>query len=334
MLDSISYSNQTVELKPLSASGNNRVFSLQTHNQNFVLKWYFHDEEDTRDRLGVEYSFLEHAWKIGLRSIPQPFAKDSINHIALYEFVDGVKLSPQDISLNHIEQAAEFFADLNSNDSHEKALNLHTASEACFSFAEHFEMVHKRLDRFKYIQIKDDIDRSATVFIKDLVTTWQRLQDHLLKRILSIGLDLRSSLNRNQRCISPSDFGFHNALLRDNGSLCFIDFEYAGWDDPAKAIGDFFSHPGVPVSHEYFDLFLNRALQPYRDTIDEMEVRVRLIEPVFKVKWCCIVLNEFLLSEARRRNFANPTNDIEQRKKIQLVKAQKIFNSIQFNFRE
>jgi thiamine kinase-like enzyme len=152
----------------------------------------------------------------------------------------------------------------------------------------------------------------------------------LLKRILSIGLDLESSLNRNQRCISPSDFGFHNALLRDNGSLCFIDFEYAGWDDPAKAIGDFFSHPGVPVSREYFDLFVDHALQPYRDTIGELEVRVRLMEPVFKVKWCCIVLNEFLQSEARRRNFANPTNDIEQRKKIQLVKAQKIFNSIQF----
>ena len=41
---------------------------------------------------------------------------------------------------------------------------------------------------------------------------------------------------------SPSDFGFHNALLKDNGKLCFLDFEYFGRDDPVKLMADFIWH--------------------------------------------------------------------------------------------
>ena len=39
--------------------------------------------------------------------------------------------------------------------------------------------------------------------------------------------------------ISPSDFGFHNALRTNTGPV-FFDFEFSGWDDPAKTIIDFF----------------------------------------------------------------------------------------------
>src|SRR5690606_1492036 len=46
------------------------------------------------------------------------------------------------------------------------------------------------------------------------------------------------------RLLSPSDFGFHNMLRRDDGSLAFIDFEYFGWDDPAKLAADFLLHAG------------------------------------------------------------------------------------------
>src|SRR5258708_29751946 len=45
-------------------------------------------------------------------------------------------------------------------------------------------------------------------------------------------------------------FGFHNALLRPSQELCFLDFEYAGHDDPAKMVGDFFSQPAIPEIEE------------------------------------------------------------------------------------
>ena len=41
------------------------------------------------------------------------------------------------------------------------------------------------------------------------------------------------------KCLSPSDFGFHNVIVEKDKILRFIDFEYAGWDDPAKMVSDF-----------------------------------------------------------------------------------------------
>ena len=61
-----------------------------------------------------------------------------------------------------------------------------------------------------------------------------------------LGLPSERPLDQQDRCLSPSDFGFHNALAQGE-TVRFIDFEYAGWDDPAKTVCDFFHHPGVPV---------------------------------------------------------------------------------------
>ena len=41
------------------------------------------------------------------------------------------------------------------------------------------------------------------------------------------------AIDSNQCCILPGDFGFHNAIRTTKG-VKFIDFEFAGWDDPAK----------------------------------------------------------------------------------------------------
>ena len=121
-----------------------------------------------------------------------------------------------------------------------------------------------------------------------------------------LGLDLSASLPSKHRVPSPSDFGFHNAMVEADGRLRFFDFEYAGWDDPAKAVGDFFSHPGVAVPQDQFEPFVMQALAPYEENAQHMATRVRLLEPISQVKWCCIILNEFLPAAARRRNFANP----------------------------
>ena len=54
-------------------------------------------------------------------------------------------------------------------------------------------------------------------------------------------------LGEADRVVSPSDFGFHNALRTEDGRLAFLDFEYAGWDDPAKLVCDFELQPAVPA---------------------------------------------------------------------------------------
>lgn len=316
-------------LEPLSASGNNRVFTLQCDGDTLVLKWYFHDAADTRDRLGAEYAFLEHAWNSGLRCIPQPLGKDLNTHLALYEFVPGRKLEAHEVDAAAMQQAARFFALLNSPLSRAQALALPPASEACFSVTEHFAMVDARLARLVDMPVESDVDRAAADFVSHLTAYWADTKPRILQGCGALTLSRDGALPAAERCLSPSDFGFHNALVRPDGSLCFIDFEYAGWDDPAKAVGDFFSHPGVAVPHDHFEPFLAQALAPFGNA-QQMAARVRLLEPISQVKWCCIILNEFLPAAARRRNFANPVTDAIAQKQSQLGKAITLFKSLQY----
>lgn len=316
------------KMQPLSASGNNRVFTVQSDCEKMALKWYFNDAEDTRDRLGAEYAFLEHAWQMGIRCIPRPIAKESSENLALYEFVEGTKIEASQVNENLVQQAAAFLAELNSSESRVAGSGLSTASEACFSVADHIVMVDTRLATLESMPIESAIEEQALELVKRLNDLWEHTKTDLLLGCESLGISPETGLSNEDRCLSPSDFGFHNALLRPDASVCFIDFEYAGWDDPAKAVGDFFSHPGVAVPHTEFETFIAKVLKPF-DHAEKMAKRVRVLEPIFQIKWCCIILNEFLPTAAKRRHFADPSTDVSIRKERQLLKATQLFKSLQ-----
>ena len=109
--------------------------------------------------------------------------------------------------------------------------------------------------------------------------------------------------------------------------LTFIDFEYAGWDDPAKTVCDFFCQPAVPVPKRFIQLMSEAAAEG----LDEPELlfrRIDVLMPVYQLKWICILLNEFLVTDGRRRAFASTGTDGEARKANQLAKARAMFNSV------
>jgi hypothetical protein len=93
-------------------------------------------------------------------------------------------------------------------------------------------------------------------------------------------------INASELCISPSDFGFHNAILTKTG-IRFIDFEFAGWDDPAKAIVDFNLQPRIPIGQKHFALL--NAIGPLDRPM--VEKRCKVLEPLLFVKWVCIILS-------------------------------------------
>ena len=109
------------------------------------------------------------------------------------------------------------------------------------------------------------------------------------------------------RIISPSDFGFHNTLF-DKEILYFLDFEYAGWDDPAKLICDFVCHPEMPVKDEHSQILKNSLLTWLEEAEKAIE-RSEILMPLYRLKWCCIMLNEFTPDGQDRRNHASSKFD-------------------------
>jgi len=239
----------------------------------------------------------------------------------MFEFIEGER--PTQATPDLVRQALAFFSDLNGGRSLPYAAALPVASEACFSLREHVETVERRIQRFAAIPEDTDIDRDAAAFVsRELDPAWRELARSIESRVSTE--DFSRPLTPEQRCISPSDFGFHNAILAADGRLRFFDFEYAGWDDPAKTICDFFCQPAVPVPRSLFDEFETQIRTRVTPTHSS-----RMLLPLCQIKWCCIMLNEFLPADQSRRAFSDPHADHHARKKNQLAQARHALGEFQ-----
>ena len=117
-------------------------------------------------------------------------------------------------------------------------------------------------------------------------------------------------------CVPSGEY----ALLRPDGNLAFIDFEYAGWDDPAKTLCDFYCQSRRPPPHESWERFAERTVSFAEDFALE-RARQTSLHPQYQTKWCCILLNEFATADRQRREFATDASQCEKqlRKAIQFA---------------
>ena len=316
-------------ITPCALGGNNRIYRVETTAGVFAAKQYFRHESDPRDRLAAEYAFLNYASAAAPGTTPRPFARSRELGMALYEFLDGRRFLPGEIGAAQVEAAIRFFRALNAPPMH-GAAQLPVASEACFSIADHLALIGGRINRLLEALPQSDLDAEALNFFRRLAEFWQQLSESIRVDSSRANLDVDTPLAPEHRCISPSDFGFHNALAEKDGNIRFLDFEYAGWDDPAKTAGDFFAQLAVPVSTDFFGHFVTQILKDFPDA-ERLSFRARLLRPAYQIKWCCIALNVFLPVHLARRAFANPSLDEIALKRAQLLKANQILNSIETN---
>lgn len=308
----------------INKGGNNQLFKVTTDQGSFMMKKYFHHKDDPRNRLSTEYSFIEYAHQRAPSYVPKAITKCDDSKVALYEFIDGVKLqSSADLDKSHIEQAAEFISKLNDQNlnPHEITFN---ASEACFSIDDHINIIDKRLSEL--LSINNKLDQLNNTLQKILLK-WLKIKTEVYKSCSEFNIPTKDFLEYSNRILSPSDFGFHNAILNKNNRLVFIDFEYAGWDDPAKLVGDFFSQIAVPVDPKFFSYFVRLSLG--KKLIHNSDFfRIQLLFNAYRIKWCCIILNIFLEKNLERRLFSNPLINIDKLQSDQINKANILIESI------
>jgi hypothetical protein len=320
LLNAAGFSGKILSIKSCVHGGNNRTYRLETEDGLFALKKYFREASDKRDRLATEFAFLSYANSVAPKMTPRPYALDSESGSALYEFIEGNPLSATEIGEQEVKWAAEFFCALNQAQKKTLAASLPIASEACFTIEEHLAIISKRIDALQQIIPESPEDKLAEEVIQQLHARWKILSQQVNHAAERGGIKPCKVLDSEDRCISPSDFGFHNALRMKDGSIRFIDFEYAGWDDPAKMVGDFFSQLAIPVPAEYFTDFNQAVMKPF-PAASHLMLRAKLLRSVYQVKWCCIALNVFIPVNLARRKFANPELNVVDLKKAQLSKA-------------
>ena len=331
MLDS-----NVVSLERIGNGLNSRVYKIDCDNtESYVGKFYFPSNMDKRDRLGVEYSSLEYLWRNGIRCIPKAIAMDRQHHCAIYEYVQGEKIFPDDIDSSDIDSAVSFLMKLNRLGKAQNDALLPDASEACFSFQDIVDNIYLRLKRLQRLESSDETYRSMHRFINgEFMRAFETIQNWSLSCYRDMDVADNEDLPLNERTLSPSDFGFHNALRSADNKIIFLDFEYFGWDDPAKMISDFLLHPAMNIGFRLKREFVVKIL-PGLEVSDHFLTRLKAVYPLFGLKWCTILLNEFLREDMNRRSFASTKRaDSSSIRAGQLSKAKDLLKKIDVEYQD
>jgi hypothetical protein len=313
---------------PLPGGRNNKVFCVSTSAGDVLLKSYFHSLQDSRDRLAREFDFLNHLARTGSQYVARPLASLPREHAALMEFIDGVRPSLAEVDAACIDQAIAFFFEANREIDHPLALVIEPASEACFAIAQHLACAENRITRLDHMVREDEIDAEAADFVRDeLLPAWREVRGAIEKAWPTEEIR-QAPLPQAERCLSPSDFGFHNSLRQEDGGLRFLDFEYAGWDDPAKLIADFANQPDMLLERALSDRFRSAVIAAHPNP-DSLARRVAALEPLYQIKWACICLNDFLEFGRARLQFTEGSGaDKKTRRKFQLARARQMLGRV------
>lgn len=289
------------------SGGNNRVFHVRTtDNHSFALKEYPQRSNDARDRLGAEFAALQFFEGCRIGNVPKAIAADPAAGFALYEWIDGIAVL--DVTEADIDAALAFTSCLHQNRNAKGAGELALASEACLAPMEIVAQLGHRLERLNEVARSEP--RLAKFLVDEYAPAVQSVEAWARRGYQAAGGAFERPIAPEDRSLSPSDFGFHNAIRRPDGTLVFVDFEYFGWDDPVKLTSDFLLHPGMRLLPQQYERFRAGALRIYGEK-GAFAARLPLVYPLYGLRWCMILLNEFLPErwEARRRAGAHVDHD-------------------------
>ena len=316
LADSI-YDGPINDVEKIDGRGNSRLYKLSTSKEgNIALKDYPDLLNNPRTRLITEVNALKAVENFN--QTPKVIVFDELQNIALYEWIKGTHLS--NIGDGHILEALDFIQNI-QNIKNKESYEL--ASEACLSLKHLSVQID---DRFKKLSLVDnqDLQNFLDTMFQPL---WNQAKEWSEQRWPSG--NITSDLSNAMQILSPSDFGFHNALLKDN-KLFFLDFEYFGRDDSVKLMADFVWHPGMNLSNSQKSIWLKGAFEIFKKD-PNIHVRFHAAWPIFGLRWALILLNEFLEGGWQKRVYANIDlkNQKESKLKNQLNKAKDICSKIQ-----
>ena len=324
------FSHKVDHIKRIGGGHNSKVFRVKcTDGSLFAAKVYHRHPLDKRDRLATEFKALSFLFQNNITNVPKPIFADGESGFAIYEFISGEKLIDTTISEHDINDSVTFLKQLDSIKKVQGSNKLPVASEACFSFSEIIENINRRLSQLQIIDKSEPVAKALDDFLRNnLEPSFERAQKKLYD---NIDHSLETEIDLKERALSPSDFGFHNALRKSSGRITYLDFEYFGWDDPAKMIADFLLHPGMNLTDNLKLRFAEGILRHF-DHMKKLVNRFELIYPFFAIKWSVILLNEFTRLNLERRKFAEAEEiDITAMRKSQLNKAKLMLKEVRRN---
>jgi len=306
--------DRVTELQPLRGGGNNCLYRVEIRSGAvYVAKHYASGSRRSAAALEREWRMLNFLHEAGIDRVPRPIASEPSYRLTLFSYIEGQSGETADLGEHDFQQAADFIRQLLSLDRKKPAQQLGLASEACFDIDGLITAIQQRRDFLRSLPGDiPDADRLQNFLGAEFDPAFDRC---------CAGLKKSDSGYQLSRVLSPSDFGFHNALKDVDGRWHFLDFEFSGWDGFEKMIADFLLHPGMQLAVEQQGRLLALVAGHWPDC----EASWRMMPTIYRLcalKWTLILLNEFNPDRMRQRMLANPAGATPaQRRHEQLLKA-------------
>jgi thiamine kinase-like enzyme len=278
-------------------------------------------------RISAEYKALKLYEDHNIINVPRIYAADWENGMSILEWIEGHPVDqPSYIDIDAILAFIE--AHKNISRVAEKR-HYGTAFEACLSIAEIIRQINFRVGRL-YQSIRNDLTGQLNFFLlEEFPYVFKNVIGWLNKKNGQEKIDFINKLPSIKQCLIPADIGFHNMLWNNERGLIFLDFEYFGLDDPVKLLADFILHP----AHTDLPFFLKEQFIEGMNHIfkDDHSFKDRYIlsYPLFALRWCTILLNEFNARSWYSRQRAGASENWKDIQKTQIGKARLILSHIE-----
>jgi len=310
---------KTAEL--ISGRGNSRIYKLTgTNEDQYALKIYPDRQLDPRRRLETEFFTCQY-FESSKLNVAKAKAKDLNLNWAIYSWISGKPIITPDKKF--VDDAINFVEVLFRKSREIKDISeFNEASEACLSGDEIIRQIHSRMDFLLMV----DSEELTHYLEMEFLPIFKMISEQASKLVSNL---FSEKISYDFLILSPSDFGGHNAIRDKSNQTTFIDFEYFGWDDPVKLVSDFYWHPGMNLSSELQEYWINSTKNIFKNDV-AFEPRLIAYLPLFALRWCLILLNEYLPDRPDKRMHTKNQceEDVKSILSNQLKKSKTILNQV------
>ncbi|MBM3515861.1 MAG: hypothetical protein FJX59_19420, partial [Alphaproteobacteria bacterium] len=233
----------------LSGGANNLVFLGDDGSSRLVIKSHPQLGGAGERRFRAESEFLRHANDVAADLVPRVVATDhALRAIAMEELVGTPFGDQAPPTAESVAAAARLLTQLNRDRTFARTRITLDAADGFQALSEHRRDIERRVNELTAEHLAGPLRTEGNSLIAGTLKAWEKACG-ALDVALGHGA-VADELDALLRCVSPSDFGFHNAVHTTTGTR-FFDFEFAGWDDPAKCLADVFLQPRISVPESF-----------------------------------------------------------------------------------
>lgn len=312
----------------IQAGQNNRLFHVVSKEGNdLFVKFY---QKDNARRLQREFRAFSFLNSKGFTDVPKAHFKNLENNYAVYSFEKGISKKADEITKGDLDTILKFIVKLQEFIKNKIKTKFPLGKMACTTVQGNIDNINYRLKEHSRNKKSSQLHPEVARLLQGIDP--QKAIHELLGETLAnfetrlINYELKDDELR----LSPIDFGPQNIIFRPNNTLCFVDFEYFGWDDPFKIVADFTNHDkNSQLASNKKEHFMKGYIKQ-KGLSKEAKKRLDLITKLNKIEWLTVYLGSVGPRIIKSRRFADTNFDEKayiskqvKKFKIKLASAQK-----------